>query len=261
MQNSIKLFLLMAVVCSLHASHKKADFSFALVGVNFDYKEYDADNTLLDSEKSSYSDIVGYEIGYKYHLTSSALAVKFLYAGGNTQYTGSLLGGSLGYGSYKSTTKNTLVDFDVLYTRNYHINEKFSLMYGGGVGYSSWLRQLSAFQEELYRWFYGEILLGIDMALFEKIDICTTVQYQHAIAPVMETNFGVDFDLGTTSVAIFEFRIGYEIFENTELYGSYNFKQQTIHASGIEYINSTAYLEPDSTAKNQYMMFGFLLKY
>jgi len=260
MQTLLKIFVLLLLLLN-HLQAQDGRFYLGFVSMQMDYREYDRSGVLVDSETSSYSDIVGYELGYIVDFSSSHINFNFLYASGDTKYTGSLLGSNLGYGSYISITNNMVVDVSAIYGGTYTVTSVVDVLYGGGVGYSSWTRTLNVSQEEIYKWPYLEASLGMDFKIMKSLHLEGIVKYQKAISPVMETNFGVDFDLGGTKVNVYEVSFFYEPALNVELYVTWDYKKQTITASDMVYINNTAYYEPDSTAKNQYIKAGFLFHF
>ena len=266
MQNGItKFFLLLLVITSsLWAQERVSSFYFSLVGMNMDYREYDMSGDILDSESSSYSDMIGYDLGYKYYLLFegddySVIDVNVLYNSGSSRYVGAYLSGG-GYGSVVSNTSNDIVDFALSYER-YKTVDAATFLYGMGVGYKSWLRRLSSSQEELYYWFYLKAILGVKYNISKVTYVELKGYYNYALNPALDTNFGVNFDLGKTDIAGGQISLGYDYSKNVELFTSYVYEKQQIAASEIKWVGTSAYYEPDSTAQNQYIKFGISLNY
>ena len=78
MQKKIKLLIVMlSITTGLYAQSSQFTTSVSLVGMSMDYKEYDDGGTLLDSEKSGFTDIAGVEmnIGYLFDKEASSYSL------------------------------------------------------------------------------------------------------------------------------------------------------------------------------------------
>ena len=275
MQNGLKIvfilvgvFLLESVTCAKDYNGK---ISWSLVGMAMDYREYDAQNLILDSEKSDYADITGFELGYDFYFAReqnsySEIDCNFMFVAGDTEYVGALLTSGLGYGSYRGTTQNSIGDTDITYRYNQLLNDSLTLSYGVGLGYRYWLRSLSATQEELYSWFSLRPSIGLDFKLLKGLSIAPVVEYQYGILPTMhESIFNYEFKLSSADIFELSIPINYEINEKIDISFEYLFQQQKIEKSDVIYRNygGTMYgfWEPDSRANNQYLKFGMAFKY
>ena len=126
MQNVLTLIALsMVLTLNLQAKEDRFSSSISLVGMSMDYREYDKNGQILDSEKSSIIDLVGIDMGMKFLMyeTSSShtkLETNLVILGGRTEYVGSLLSvppaPEQPYGSYIGSTVNNIIDFDYIYS-------------------------------------------------------------------------------------------------------------------------------------------------
>ncbi len=67
MKNLVGIFILISFI-SLNSYAKNLDISssVSLVGMSMDYKEYDRDGVLVDSEESDFTQLVGFEMNLGY---------------------------------------------------------------------------------------------------------------------------------------------------------------------------------------------------
>ena len=202
MQNGMKAFVLIFLLFAL-TLEAKVTSTIALVGMSMDYREYDKNGKILDSEKSNFDEILGYEMGLAFSFlesqtSKSQIDFTLMSAVGETEYVGSYIGSSLGYGSVVGSTQNHIIDTDVAYSYSQNINESIAVYFGLGLGYRYWERKLSYHQIEDYTWFYIEPSLGISADITKKINFDLSIGYQYAINPMMsESAYDLDFDLGT----------------------------------------------------------------
>lgn len=246
-----------------------SSYSLAIVGMNMDYKEYDVSGTLIDSEKSyqiggieaSYSSI--FERGRN---TYSEWDVGAMIVGGDSDYVGSLLGSGNPYGSYKSTTFNMVYDLNLEYKKTYMYNG-FDMIYGLGVGYHAWYRELSKSQKELYSWFWVAPTLGASFDMSKDVNIATLISYKYGINPTMSANnLTSDADLGGADIIELSIPVRYKYSNSLEYFAEFTLSKQMIDKSNLVsgYLNGTLYnnfYEPDSTAYNNYLKFGVTFKY
>jgi len=268
MQTLIKSILVFLLFNStaLIASSKKAASYIAMSGMSMDYREYNPQGDILDSEKSAFNEMIGYELGYRYYFSQedasySLVDACFTYFGGRTDYTGAYLGAGLPYGSVNQTTTNDILDAKAIYKRYENFKSGHYLIYGAILGYKAWHRQLSASQEELYRWLYLGALGGYKFFILKDFSLEGVVDFQYALAPVMDTNFGIDFDLGRTYSGAAKLKFSYEYSQNITWYAGYTYERQIINASEIKAVGANLMYEPDSIANNQYIKFGISLNY
>ena len=210
MQTRLKLILLFSLLLGFttlsSAKELHNSLSMSLVGMSMDYREYNTTGSILDSEKSSFSEMIGFELGYKFYFLSkeksySQIDVDYSFIGGETEYVGSILGSNNGYGSYVGTTNNNIADIDATYRFNYILNDTIEFNAGLGLGFRYWIRRLSSIQEEVYYWFSLRPSIGSKINIFKTLWISPVVEYQYAIEPRMSaTGFGSDFKLGSADI-------------------------------------------------------------
>jgi len=247
-------------------AQEKVVYSLAYIGMDMDYKEY-AHGVLVDSEKSSFSQMQGYELFYKYNLnieedSYSTLDFRVTYLWGETDYSGSYLSNSGGYGSVLSTTDNEIVDSVLDFSHTYRTTKSTEMAFGLGIGYRYWDRKLSAAQEEFYEWF--SLRPNISLSYFlSKLKLSASLEYQYGIKPKLTaSNVSGNFNLGSADITEGSLSANYDFSDTFAMYGSYTYAYQVIKASNVVYDSSgNGYVEPDSKAVNQYIRFGVLFKY
>jgi hypothetical protein len=275
MQTRLKLFIFIFVLffTATDSLAKEYDFrsSIALVGMSMDYREYNDNGVILDSEKSSFNDVTGFETAMEFYFLKgesfySQVDVDLLLVNGETEYVGALLSSTEGYGSYISKTYNSVIDIDATYRSNHIINESLEFSYGLGLGFRYWKRSLSSTQEEAYYWLSLRPSIGLDIKPFEGFSIAPVVEYQYGILPTMyENTFDHNFKLGSADIIEFSLPLTYALNDTMDIFFVYTYQLQEITKSEViqrEYSGSTHYIwEPDSTANNQYLKFGMAFKY
>ena len=258
-----KLFLGSLLLGTVLSAEPKMEYQISLVGMNMDYREYDSSGDILDSEKSNYSDIAGAEINYRYFLNSNSnINVNILAIAGESNYVGSYIGSGLGYGSVESTTNNIVKDISIGYNAKNNINRNFAFLGGVGFGYRYWQRELSSTQIEEYTWFSARINVGLEF-FYKNFTSSLIAEYQYGINPEMSaTGFDDSFDLSSANIVKLSLPIRYKINRNFDITCAYVFEYQKIEESNVLYDSTaTGYVEPDSTAYNQYIKVGMIFKY
>lgn len=256
------LFLFLGASNAL-AKDGKVVYSLALVGMSMDYKEYDTNGQLLDSEESSFTELTGTQIGIGYAFLKdissySIIKLNFMILRGQTQYKGSILGSGQAYGSLVSTTQNTIIDTDLSYKHIDIFNDFFKLSYGLGIGYREWERSLSASQVEVYKWYSIRPMLGVGIRVNEKLNIDSLIEYQYGINPIMtSSNPNLDFELGSADILELSFPVTYKYNKNLDFFVEAVFQKQTITRSNV----NSGFYEPDSTAYNNYLKLGLTFNY
>lgn len=270
MQNGLKTQITLAFLIStqtLFASPTVTN-SIALIGQNMDYREYNKDGILVDSEKSGFSEMSGAEMNFAFLFAKAASShsqvdINFLGLGGTTKYVGSYLNDTLPYGSLSSTTSNYIADIDMTYKKYYALSESLEVNYGLGLGYYMWERSLSSSQIELYDWFYLKPTVGMALEITKNLNVGLNVAYQYALNPRMSaTNINYDFTLGGVDVFEASVPVTYSFSDTFNMFVAYEVQEQKIKASDKYYVQTDKYYyEPDSTAKNQYLKVGMTFKY
>jgi len=269
MQNSLKiiLFLLLLGNMSLSAEAKDSKVAISLISMRMDYREYDNSGSILDSEKSDFSDIAGIGLKYSYKFlkaedTYSQIDVNYMGVYGHTDYVGSLLGSGNPYGSVTGKTHNSVHDIETVYKKYHYIGGPFEFHYGLGAGYRSWRRELSANQVETYKWFSIRPLIGLQILSTKLLSFGIEAQYQYGINPTMDSsNPSGKFDLGSADIIQVNLNINYVYNSDIDLFTKFKFEEQSIDRSNVVMIGGTSYFEPDSTAKNQYLEIGLAFKF
>jgi len=257
-------FLVLSLLLStaILAYENTYKLSVALVGMSMDYREYNDGGAILDSEKSSFSGIVGSEFIFDYtrvyeNNNYAKVGIETLFLGGNTEYVGSYIGSNLGYGSLVSTTQNSIFDISGHYMYTHAFKNGLDFGYGLALGYRSWERRLSSIQTEVYYWY--SIRPRVELAYnFLDFSIGGLAEYQYAIDPKMSaTGFSSDFNLGSANIAKLRIPLRYTLNNKTEFFVEYVYEQQIIEKSNVQ----DGFLEPDSTANNQYAKIGAVFKF
>lgn len=253
--------LLAVLSCSAFSTENHVKYSIALVGMSMDYKEYDTNGVLADSETADISDILGYEMSLDYLFNRHAydhdeIGINIMQLSGTSVYKGSLLGSGSPYGSLVSSTQNSFVDTSVNYKHIYQYKRYLSLSYGIGVGYHAWNRKLSSVQEELYEWFSVRPMLGASVN-YKNIDVGMIAEYQYGFNATMQSsNPALDFTLAGTDIFEVTFPVIYRYTDNIEFFVKATFSKQTIKKSNDIKYGVYTYYEPDSTNYSNYIKLG-----
>ncbi len=93
-------------------------------------------------------------------LGNDYLAATFSQNTGKTNYTGSYLGSSQGYGSVKQSNPAVLTDFSLRYGKGFVLNDQVMVTPFIELGSHQWKRNLGSYQETYSNRYYGLGLLG-----------------------------------------------------------------------------------------------------
>ncbi|MBA1433127.1 MAG: hypothetical protein FAF04_05950 [Epsilonproteobacteria bacterium] len=260
-----KFFLFFFIFCAnyLVAQESHGEYQISFVGFQMDYCEYDREGVLLDSEKSNFTDITGAELQYRYFLDDfSNFALNIMEIEGNTEYIGSYIGSGTGYGSVVSTTSNIIRDISLGYNAKNLLSFKIMVLSGLGIGYRYWQRKLSSTQVEVYEWYSLRANVGIQF-MHKNLTASFIAEYQHGIKPTMRaTGIADDYELSSANITKLSLPIRYMISNNIDLTCAYVFEYQKIKESDVVFDSiGNGYIEPDSTAYNQYLKVGIVFKY
>jgi len=258
-----KISLALLLLASSLFAQNRVEYALSYVGMSMDYKEYDRAGTLLDSESSNYSDISGVEFACSYFLdTQSQIDLKVMSLEGDTTYVGSYLNSNQGYGSVVSTTGNKIRDYYLGYSEKNRYRGNLSLLGNLGVGYRYWQRALSVVQVEDYEWYSLRFGIGAEYR-YKALSVACLAEYQYGIRPIMTaTGINGEFKLDSADIIELSIPLRYEINDMFALKASYVFTRQEIKESNVVYDNAgNGYVEPDSTAYNQYLKVGVVFKY
>ncbi|MFT7860830.1 MAG: hypothetical protein ABXS93_07820 [Sulfurimonas sp.] len=218
----------------------------------------------MDSEKKD--SIAGFELGYGMNFDCTEdgcpeLQFKIMAFDGKTDYVGSYIGSGQPYGSVKSTTKNTLYDVSLDMIQNVE-NKGVDIIYGVGIGFHSWYRELSSYQNELYSWFYITPIIGVSKEISDGFNVGTSLKYKYAIDPKMVANtIDEDFELGGVNTFEVSVPLTYSINEEIDVFAAYTYAQQKIKKSDYVLQGAYLYYEPKSTDNQQYVKVGVTFNY
>jgi len=267
MKTYYTLFFLIFGFLSLQANDGHYSLNTSLVGMSMDYREYDDNSVILDSEKSDFTQMIGVDLGFSYieYLEDedfSMADVSLFLASGETEYVGAYLDSNGSYGDVVSTTLNNIVNFDVAYIYGFSLNQDLHLLLGGALGYRAWERALSQTQVETYSWPYIEPKVGVGYKS-DAFSFNTLLGYKYAVSPIMTaTGISDEFKLGSVESFNVSLKLAYEIEENIEIFSEYVYENQVIAKSNVVYdTDKKGYIEPDSNSNDNYIKFGAAFKY
>ncbi|HEX5670554.1 MAG TPA: hypothetical protein VFX66_03375, partial [Sulfuricurvum sp.] len=160
---------------------ESAIWNISYSGLNMDYREYDRNNQILDSEKTDSFGISGIDTSLEIKLgqegnSRTSVVMSYLMLQGETKYVGSLLGSGLPYGSYIGITQNTIYQPE-MYLKQALVDSSRELYVGVGGGYRFWKRELSATQIEDYEWYYWKANFGALYNLRNNLSIGAEASY------------------------------------------------------------------------------------
>jgi hypothetical protein len=258
-----KIVIFLVLLSTVVIAQSRVEYSISLVGMSMDYKEYDNAGVLLDSEESVYSDITGVEFAYSYFLDRrSEIDLKIMSLSGTTKYVGSYLDSDDEYGSVVSTTVDDIKDIYFGYSAKNRYDQNINLLANIGLGYRYWQRALSTVQIEEYEWYSLRAGIGVEYN-YQDFSIAFLGEYQYGINPTMTaTGMPEEFKLDAADIIELSIPLRYEVNSMFALSASYVFTRQEIKESNLVIGNNgKPYVEPDSTAYNQYLKVGIIFKY
>jgi hypothetical protein len=253
--------LLLAFASFLNA---KDTYSIAFVNLDMDYREYDEYGQIFDSEQSD--SLKGAELSYERDLecdeqSCSKVKLSFLGIQGDTDYIGAYLGSGLPYGSLRSTTKNKIYDLNIEGSKVLNF-EVANIVYGIGLGYHSWYRELSSYQNERYTWFYVAPIIGVSKDIIKGLNIAASIQYKYGLRPKMVANaITNEFKLGGVNTLQINIPVRYELNEYIDIFTEYVYVNQKIKKSDLVLQSGYFFYEPKSTDNQNYLKVGISFKY
>ena len=262
--NKYIFLLFILITTNIFANETPFSASVSLVSMGMDYREYDQNGNILDSEVSSYLDLGGVEVSLGYTIqkdlsSSSEIIFNLMILTGDTKYTGSYIGSGLGYGSVINTTLNTIVDEDISYKQSIIFNNEMKISYGVGLGYRYWERVLSKSQVEEYTWYSIRPMFGISTVNKEKLNLGIFVEYQYGFNTKMSAaSLNHTFTLGGADILEVSFPVSYNYSESVNFFFEATLQKQIITESDRLYTGSGSvyWYEPESTAYNSYLKIG-----
>ncbi len=134
-----------------NASIKKANSQIGIqfISTDVDYKEFGgqlgAPAGLLDTEKASINGFgINLSVMKDFILGNDYFKFDFTHNKGRTNYVGSYIGSNAGYGSVKSTSGASLIDFDFRFGKGYEISNNIMLTPYLEIGRHEWDRGVNA---------------------------------------------------------------------------------------------------------------------
>jgi hypothetical protein len=258
-----KILFIFLLLASTLVAETKVEYQISFIGMSMDYREYDNSGVILDSERSSYSDVSGVEFAYRFFLDRNAyIDLKAMGVAGYSDYVGAYIDSDAGYGSVKSKTFNTIKDFSLAYNAKNMSDMNLMMLGGIGFGYRYWQRELSTTQIELYEWYSFRINAGMEFK-YKNLTSSLIIEYQYGLNPTMSaTGIDEDFELSSANIVKISLPLRYVVNKNLDLSCEYAFEYQKIEESDVVYDGGVdAYVEPDSKAYNQYLKVGIVFKY
>ena len=262
--NKYVFLLFILITTNVFAKDTPFTASASLVSMGMDYREYDQNGNILDSEVSSYLDLGGVEVSLGYTIEedlsfSSEIIFNLMILAGDTKYVGSLREPPGEYGSHIGTTLNTIIDRDISYKQSRLFNNEIEISYGVGLGYRYWERVLSKSQVEEYTWYSIRPMLGISTINKDKLNLGMFIEYQYGFDTKMTaSNLNHTFTLGGADILEVSFPVSYNYTQGVDFFFEATLQRQMITESDRVYTgNGNEYwYEPESTAYNSYLKLG-----
>ncbi|MFA6188480.1 MAG: hypothetical protein WC680_04285 [Sulfuricurvum sp.] len=240
---------------------ESAIWNISYSGLNMDYREYDSNNQILDSEKTDSFGIGGIDTSLEMKLgqegkSRTSVVMSYLMMKGETQYVGSYVGSHLGYGSVVATTQNTIYQPE-MYLKQALVDSISELYVGVGGGYRFWKRELSATQIEDYEWYYWKANIGVLYDLRNNLSIGAEASYTQAFSPKMTSSSpALEFTLHNVYSYGLSIPIVYKVNNRIGLRLENRFEQINIAESDHVISGGFEWWEPQSTTKNIYTKVG-----
>lgn len=276
------IFIFLLLITHLIAQDNLVEFGIKTTA--FSYTERDDNDQILNTEESTFFQVGGvygsidlkfesydkpdYHVDYYLDLYTS---IEY----GNTDYTGSALFNSQGYGSLTSRTFNHFYEFQSNIKRVITSKEHthFILL---GLGYKEWQRKLSSKQIENYNFVFAHIGIGGNINIYQNYLLGLEMSTYLAFNPSMEADFvsasgqGLheSFKLGTT----YGYRVGVPftipIDKRLSFKTKLEYEFESIGKSNKILVpnfpntgDSFSFLEPKSQQKNWHLYAGLLFTF
>ncbi|MDD3465596.1 MAG: hypothetical protein PHE67_00485 [Campylobacterales bacterium] len=260
-----KIVLSLASLCAIVSYASAAEVVGKLSSVKYDYMETSDSGQNLDSERTGFGKINGFDISIRsndYVSTKSRFfnSVDFSYHGGNTQYIGSYQGGK--YGDLTTTSKNKIYELEYKFGGAMSVTNNVTLGANIGAGLRNWQRSLADGNVETYYWSNWILGLRSDYSPTDRLMVSATADWQKAVNPKMySTGAGATFDLGDTGGYKLGLHTNYKLNNRLSVEGDYEYDFWKIGKSNMVNIGgSTVAWEPDSKTKNHVIKLGLAYK-
>ena len=253
-----KIFFLSLLFSLLLDASSLKNVAIGIKSTQYDYTEVDVDQTILDTEQSSFSDLFGLYANLHFELKEEKLEFLNALTTGNTRYVGSLLSGG-GYGSYNSITSNTFFKSELALVKKIERIKNYKVFVLPAFGYHYWERTLSASQNEIYSWFYYQLALRTQFRLKDDSGICLQYSHMWALSPTMYADIpslGIDddFDLGRTEGDYLMLLLHRNGEDGHDLEFKVEFEVVDIGRSNV----IKGFVEPQSRQKNLHLSVGLI---
>lgn len=244
---------------SLYAS--SYSMSVSADTTEFDYAETGRTGALLDTETSRFGDISGFT--FTLQPEQNGFYVGGSYAKGHTDYIGGTNVNPT-YGSHRTTTQNTLLDYSVGYKATAILdNRNMEIPIKLGLGYRGWLREIQSTAtvsgyDELYEWQYFDCGIGLHYMPSSSVSVGIDANYRKALNAQMYENWhGYTFKLKDVYGYKVAVPIEYAVNASLRAFVMYNYEYWSIGASDPV----GGYYEPDSETKNETLSVGLKYKF
>jgi hypothetical protein len=256
---SLCIFSLLQIPCAAFsqsstgiASIKNTNNAIGIQAIStyVDYTET-VGGTTLDTERGY---VPGFALNVSFMqdwlLDNDYLAATYSQNNGNTNYTGSSIRNSQGYGSVKRTNPAVLTDFSLRYGKGFVLNDQVMATPFIELGSHQWKRNLGSYQETYTNGYYGLGLLG-QLAMTNAFVLSASAM----VGKTVNSNISITGspytggDLGNSTI----YRLGVS--------GDYAFTKSLHGNIGLDYtsfsysqstptrVGSSVYYEPSSTSK------------
>ena len=213
------------------------------ISTNVNYTET-SNGVTLDTEKGNVPGFaINVSIMQDWLFGNDYLAASYSQNNGNTNYTGSYIGSSKGYGSVTASDPATLIDYSLRYGKGFALGNQWMVTPFVEVGSHQWNRNLNTYQETYTNGYYGAGLLG-QVALTKDIVITANGLIGNTVNSNINIS-GIGFNggaLGNSSI----YRIG--------ISGDYAFTRSFHGNIGIDYV-SFSYGQSAGTKVGKYVYY------
>ncbi|RLA84571.1 MAG: hypothetical protein DRG78_01045 [Epsilonproteobacteria bacterium] len=263
--NKFKVFLIVVILNSMICAEElEVGFGF----LNMNYVETGQDGEFLNSEKSGFTKINGFNLVYKdtigkldsEDMSIYSLSIGFRKLSGESDYDGYLQDSNGNKVSpHQSTTTNEITETKLKLEHTFY-SSSFDYSFFTSLANREWTRDMEKpyGYKEIYSWDYVEVgSKGIYYNGHWEFGLEATVQ--KAMNPTMKAYLSkvLTFDLGTTMGYNFKIPVGYNIDKKLKIELEYEYDMWEIGKSNVV----EGYYEPDSTTKNKIINLNIAYKF
>ncbi len=257
MKNKLYGSLLLSTLLSSGACAAPYALAISVDTTRFDYAETGDNGELLDTERSEFGDIAGFTFAFEpdyqgFYITTS-------YSSGTTDYIGGTDVNPT-YGSYLTTTNNTILDYSAGFKTTFLLDPygELQMPLQVGLGYREWQRDILGTYDvygitETYEWGYFDVGIGLHLALSPDATIGVDANYRKAFnAQMYEDLYGHTFTLNNVYGYTIAVPLEFALNRSVSAFFQYNYEYWNIDASNVV----DGWYEPDSETKNQTLSAG-----